>query len=229
MKRVSRSTGKIEIRNHPTFHWLGTGFVVGDGLVVTARHVAVEFSRKSAEGWVFKRNMVGQRMVPRIDFAEYHGNPTESEYSITGIRYVADETDTDLAILEVEDLDTQAHPPLDFYEGKERAAPRDGYVVGYPSWDGRVPREMLEIVFGNTFDVKALMPGSYTYDEELTTHDCSTVGGTAGAPLVDLETGAVVGINFAGMWDTESSRKKSYAVPAKKLQEIMEASARPPP
>ena len=43
-------------------------------------------------------------------------------------------------------------------------------------------------------------------------HDCTSTGGCGGAPLIDLETGEVLGIHFAGQY-----LKMNYAVPAAEL------------
>ncbi len=42
---VIARVGRIEVSGNPNFDWLGTGFLVGADVVVTNRHVAMEFSR----------------------------------------------------------------------------------------------------------------------------------------------------------------------------------------
>jgi S1-C subfamily serine protease len=78
------------------------------------------------------------------------------------------------------------------------------YVVGYPAWDGRRndPEPMLRI-FANIFNVKRLQPGEIdsTPDQRhIFVHDCSTLGGNSGSPVVDLETNQVIGLHFGGRY-----------------------------
>lgn len=44
IRRVIPSVGRIEVDNNPDFTWLGTGWLIGDDVVVTNRHVASEFA-----------------------------------------------------------------------------------------------------------------------------------------------------------------------------------------
>jgi hypothetical protein len=80
---------------------------------------------------------------------------------------------------------------------------------------------VMEQLFGNTFDVKRLMPGRATgvavisrreVPVDSLRHDCTTLGGCECAPLVDLETGHVVGIQYAGTYALAN-----YAVPSADL------------
>ena len=68
-----------------------------------------------------------------------------------------------------------------------------GYPVGVPTAEYQSP--------GAAGAVKRVMPGyllSVDEEERLFFHDCYAVGGTAGAPVFDLESGKVVGFHFAG-------------------------------
>ena len=68
-------------------------------------------------------------------------------------------------------------------------------------------------VFGDVFGVKRVQPGQLLMvDRELTEfhHDCLTLGGNAGSPVVDVDTGLVLGIHYAGQW---LEYKRGTAVP----------------
>ena len=43
------AVGRIELSNNPRFDWVVTGWLVDEDIVVTNRHVAKEFARRSGE------------------------------------------------------------------------------------------------------------------------------------------------------------------------------------
>ena len=60
-------------------------------------------------------------------------------------------------------------------------------------------------------NVKRLQPGrAVTYSAKFSAleHDCSTLGGNSGSPVVDLETHEVIGLHFGGRYGVGN-----YAVP----------------
>jgi hypothetical protein len=75
------------------------------------------------------------------------------------------------------------------------------YTVGYPGNDSRLPKEVLALILGDASGVKRLSPGAII--PELSSgdrigNDCTTTGGSGGGPLVDLETGRVIGVHCFG-------------------------------
>jgi hypothetical protein len=99
-----------------------------------------------------------------------------------------------------------ARPP-DAIEGRRVA------VIGFPGQDGRIPPYLRERVFGGTFWVKRIQPGrALTLAEEGTVlrHDCMTAGGNGGSPVLDLETGEVLALHYAGLW---AEYKRGDALP----------------
>ena len=51
------------------------------------------------------------------------------------------------------------------------------------------------------------MPSSFDRQVQAITHDCSTLGGNSGSAVIDLATGHVIGLHFAGAY-----LKANYAV-----------------
>jgi S1-C subfamily serine protease len=153
-------------------------------------------------------------MTARIDFREELGGYAPMEFEITGVIGVHE--DRDLALLRVEGassdgralpdpLPVAAREPDDLYG-------RDVYVVGYPAWDGRRGEpDALRRIFMDVYNVKRLQPGrAVTYSAKFSAleHDCSTLGGNSGSPVVDLETHEVIGLHFGGRYGLGN-----YAVP----------------
>jgi hypothetical protein len=100
----------------------------------------------------------------------------------------------------------------------EELLDREVALIGYPAADSRIPeQELMASIFRDVYDVKRLLPGrimrdrTSTYEERsLLLHDCSSTGGCAGAPLVDIETGEVLGIHFAGLYLRENRAIPSW-------------------
>jgi S1-C subfamily serine protease len=89
------------------------------------------------------------------------------------------------------------------------AGRRPVYVVGFPNHDDTADFSELKNVFHNTFDVKRLQPGHLTRvvmhhaDRIEIGHDCSTLRGNSGSPIIDLETNEVLGIHVRGSREGE--------------------------
>ena len=78
------------------------------------------------------------------------------------------------------------------------------YVIGFPNQDDTADFAELKDVFQNTFDVKRVQPGYLTRvvmrhaDRIEIGHDCSTLRGNSGSPIIDLETHEVLGLHMRG-------------------------------
>ncbi|MCZ0975454.1 trypsin-like peptidase domain-containing protein [Streptomyces albulus] len=95
---------------------------------------------------------------------------------------------------------------------------RPVYCVGYPAWDGRRNEpESMRRIFLDVYGVKRLQPGTATglaADGSVLRHDCSTLGDTSGAPVIDLVDHRVVGLHCGGRYG-----RGNYAVPLWQLVE----------
>lgn len=194
------AVGRIEVDNHPTRSWIGTGVLVAPDVVVTNRHVARDMTVQSAQGWVFAPGVAGQPVRPRIDFREEHGVVARAEFVLVDVLAVENALGPDLAFLRVEnhaDLPRPVDLTVDVLQVDDAVA-----AIGYTSRVFGMPPEVetiLEAIFGGVFDVKRLAPGRILeVAAGFLAHDCSTQGGNSGSALVDIETGRVAGIHFEG-------------------------------
>ncbi|MFD9049438.1 trypsin-like serine peptidase [Streptomyces zaomyceticus] len=206
--------GRVEVTGHPSLDWIGTAFLVGPRAVMTNRHVAVEFSR-SGDGdgrWTFASGMSA-----RIDPAEelpVEGAPpgASTPYEVTEV--IGIHPDVDLAVLRVEPSTDGGLPtPLAVAADAPASVPgRPVYVVGYPAWDGRRNEpESMRRIFMDVYNVKRLQPGAateFTPGGLVMKHDCSTLGGNSGSPVLDLTDHRVLGLHFGGRYGTGN-----FAVP----------------
>jgi hypothetical protein len=209
IREVIARSGRVEVDGHVELDWVGTASLVAPATVMTNRHVADEFCARKRDTWTFR-----QGMAPGVDFLAERGNTASLEFKITDVVGIHD--DHDLALLRVEStssdgralpdpLPVAASEPPDLFE-------RDVYVVGYPAWDSRRNEpEPLRRIFADVYNVKRLQPGratGYSTMYGALEHDCSTLGGNSGSPVVDLETNRVIGLHFGGRYGIGN-----YAVP----------------
>jgi phosphatidylserine/phosphatidylglycerophosphate/cardiolipin synthase-like enzyme len=209
LERVIPAVGRIEVKNH-YLPWLGTGWLVDDDIVVTNRHVAEEFGARGSDGWVFRRGWLDPqtRMQAAIDFREEHGGSQTNEFPVLDILYMEDDDGPDIAFLKVARSSHQGAPLAGKLQLAAHGVTRGQFVatIGYPAADRRIPdQDLVRRIFGDVYNVKRLAPGQVIEErDELVLHDCSTLGGNSGSPIVDLETGAAVGLHFAGLFLREN-------------------------
>jgi hypothetical protein len=205
---IARS-GRVEVNGHLNLDWLGTAFLVAPGTLMTNRHVAQEFCARDGDKWSFRRGM-----TTRVDFLRELGSTAALEFEITEAIGIHDRHDLALLRVEAESSDGQQLPgplPVAATEPKDLFE-RYVYVVGYPAWDSRRNEpEPIRRIFTDIYNVKRLQPGkavAYSTEYSAVKHDCSTLGGNSGSPVVDLDTNQVLGLHFGGRY-----RVGNYAVP----------------
>ncbi|MBA4065531.1 MAG: hypothetical protein C0501_17810 [Isosphaera sp.] len=210
LRRVIPSVGRVEVDRHPGLTWVGTGWLIADGVVVTNRHVAEEFAaRGPAGGFVFRRGWPDRdaRMAARVDFRRELRDGNPRAFAVRDVLHIEDDDGPDFAFLRVEAAGPAGplSPPLRPADGPA-AARQYVATVGYPAADSRIPeQELMSRLFGDKYNVKRLAPGQVQRPAaDLVLHDCTTLGGNSGSPIVDLATGGVVGLHFSGVFLREN-------------------------
>ncbi|MEK1886562.1 MAG: DNA/RNA non-specific endonuclease [Phyllobacterium sp.] len=215
IETVIPSIGRIELPGNNKYPYGGTGFVVGDGLLMTNRHVAEIFGRGLGDR---KLSFVdGARAA--IDFKREQGRPTGPMIDV--VRVVMIHPYWDMAILAVNGLPDTAKPlKLSLSDARDLTG-HDIFAIGYPAFDPRNPSAVQNDVMAGRYGVKRLQPGelqggmttsSFGKMVPAATHDCSTLGGNSGSAILDLDSGEVLGLHFGGLY-----QKQNYAVPAYEL------------
>ncbi|WP_240134629.1 trypsin-like serine peptidase [Streptomyces sp. MUM 178J] len=203
--------GRVEVSGHVNLDWVGTGFLVGADVIMTNRHVAVEFARGDAAGWTFQQGVSAE-----LDFAEEFGtlpgtaSPTFAVTEVLGIH-----PEADMALLRIAPPVNGTSLPTPLAVAADAPADLPGravYCVGYPAWDGRRNEpESMRRIFMDVYNVKRLQPGTATElvpGQNVMKHDCSTLGGNSGSPVFDLTDHRVLGLHFGGRYGFGN-----YAVP----------------
>jgi hypothetical protein len=214
LKPLISSIGRVELPNHPRYPYGGTAFVVGVGLLMTNRHVAEIF----ASGLGTQGLALRPGIEAGIDFLKERGRNEAQFFRVD--RVVMIHPYWDMALLAVPEL--QGHAALTISsEDPEDTFDREIAVIGYPAFDPRNDAAVQNQVFGGIYNVKRLQPGllgrrnrikSFEALVDAVTHDSSTLGGNSGSAVIDVATGKVLALHFAGTY-----LEANYAVPGAEL------------
>lgn len=224
--QIQRSVGRIDLRSG--VH-AGTGFVVGDGLVMTNRHVLEVLgfptpSRQNPSAWILSGE-------PVVNFSPSGADPTRRfrvrEVLFSGpdpIERRVDLAHLDLALLRVEQTNAEgaALPAaLTLSDQPIAVGAAKVFVVGYPALptvlpsdeDGRRRMDVvqrLREIFGMEYGVRYLSPGlvmtaagtlADSPRKWVFTHDATSLGGNSGSCVLSFDHDLdVAGLHFAGDW-----------------------------
>lgn len=176
---------------------IATGFLVSRRALVTNVHVLDEVAR---------RGRALEEVVVRFDL-EWDAIERTRPVKVKG--ELARHPSLDLAILELVEDGPMGGLPL---AKAASSRPNDRVlVVGHPLDDGRVPL-WAKTMFAKNWGVKRAAPGIVLrvgVDEMA--HDASTLGGNSGSPVIDLQSGTVIGVHSSGKFALENKAVPSSA------------------
>jgi S1-C subfamily serine protease len=175
---------------------IGTGILIAPRLFLTNRHVLQQLSRGT------ERLEEGQGVV-RFRWEE--GAFDDDFCIIAGVAAV--HATADLALLRLA-ADPPRIPEMFPAVDTGGAAPNDDVVAaGYPVDDPLRNPLFLRNIFGTTFGVLRVAPGQCTATfAGGFHHDCTTLGGNSGSPMLSLASGRVIGLHASGgfLWKNEA-------------------------
>ena len=175
----------------------GSGFLISDHCLVTNTHVLDFISygvRKLSRGQAIVR------------FRWEWQCPDEPPVDVVGVAAVHDTLD--VCVLETDKLDMTNRRPLSLAE----ATPDTGaavVAVGYPFSDSVNNPLFVSQIFGERWGVKRAAPGEVigiSKNNQAFYHDCSTLGGNSGSPIVSMNSALAVGLHRGGgfLWRNEA-------------------------
>ncbi len=223
LNSIIPSVGRVErlsVTGRRTDH-VGTGFIVGDRLMMTNRHVAEVFVRGAGnQPLVFKPGLPA-----RFDFGRSIGFiPTDLSGTLAIKRIKMIHPFWDMALFELESLPTGVKPlPLSVMTPEELIN-NEMATIGYPGRSRDQSPEALQLeqqYFSGIVGVKRLAPGllegrertvSFGHYVPAMVHDASTQPGASGSAIIDVLSGQVVGLHFKGI-----TLKANYSVPLYEL------------
>lgn len=210
------SVGRVEVPDHPSLPYAGTGFVVGDNLLMTNRHVAEIFVIGLGIRELRFRSGLEHS---GIDFRREAGSAASEFVRIRQVLMV--HPYWDMALLRVDGLSKSRTPLTLEAIPAEDLRDQEVVVIGYPAEDPRNDYDLQQRIFGGKFRVKRLQPGTLTGSQRTSsfghpvqamTHNSSTLGGNSGSAVISVKTGRAVGLHFGGVY-----LETNYAVPAYEL------------
>jgi hypothetical protein len=219
-----RSVGRIELTNNKQYPWVGTGWLVGSDLgsdiIITNAHVGREFGMRSGVGYVFRPGIPNAaiRQSARIDFREEVKMTSPREFPITDIIWISELPGLDVCLLRVARISgaDRVDPPIALITGALADSAMLA-VVGYPGSNNGYDPAPFQKLFGSVTGNKRFSPGFYTGQSDgSVTYDCSTLPGSSGSVVLDVASGAAVGLHFAG-----TAFETNYAVPAADIAKII--------
>lgn len=213
LEALARRVGRVDLIHHPSLPYAGTGWLIDDDIVVTNRHVAEVFTERTwTGGYSFAMGVFGERMEARLDTVRQRdpGQSGRRTADVLDVLYVAGPREPDIAFLKVAKRDDL--PKLDLASGL--AEPDQPVAaIGYPASDpGRNDPDLMNKLFKGVYDVKRFSPGLVTGRREgdvLVLSDYTSLGGSSGSAILDIDSGKVVGLHFAGVF-----RDANHAVAA---------------
>jgi endonuclease G, mitochondrial len=206
------AVGRINLPPGSGTVFAGTGFVVGDGLLMTNRHVARLFATGLGTHDL--------RFTHQVDVNFLHERDNPGSVAFDLVEIVMIHPWWDMALLRVAGLNNLQQLALS-HRAPEELNGHDIAVIGYPAKDPRNDVATQMQIFGGTFDIKRLQPGklwerraviSFRNQVNAVTHDCSTLGGNSGSAVVLADSGEAAALHFAGRF-----RDANFAVPSYEL------------
>lgn len=194
------------------FAQVGTGFVVGTdqsgaSIIITNRHVvevALRYGWGDVRGITLSCDFARHSAIEDDDRASYLVSvekPPEV-HSTYDLAVVALDSRANMRELRSELLNIQRTAPI----LGSNAAVEVG-VLGHPSFDSARDPFPSHFGFGEGFGIKRFSPGYVRRVEkrkwraqftDIFLHDATTLSGSSGSCILDLNTNAVVGLHFGG-------------------------------
>jgi glutamyl endopeptidase len=200
------AVGRISFRDNGQDQLWGTGFLVGERLLMTNRHVADDFCVRGQDS---KWRLWPERPA-KVDFRAESGLSARHEFAIEDVVGIHDQVDLALLRLAAGSLPGSLSNPLPepvVVASQPPATPLQGrmvYIVGYPMTENVWSDPLLRmLIFNNIYWVKRLQPGrliDHVAAAMVVQHDCSTLGGNSGSPVIDLASHHVIGLHFSGLY-----------------------------
>lgn len=227
IRSILPSIGRVDVPEMLSIPYGGTGFFIGDGLLLTNRHVARLFVQGVGAGAKYLTFLSDRSAFfdPQYEVGDPDPGAGSNRYEVVEPLLVHPHWDA--ALLRVRPLGGAQVPPA--LKLSRQSPPNLGggamqhvIVVGYPMLDSRNDLTQQMDIFRKIFGRKRLMPGYMIgYKDVLTkwnatlhatTHDASTLGGNSGSAVIDLTTGLVLALHFGGKY-----LEANYGVPVWEL------------
>jgi hypothetical protein len=205
IEREIRAVGAVRVRA-PGYETHRTGFLVAKDLVLTVNHLFTPV------------------LAPDKGAAVLHGTQVTFETSDTlkavdgaSATLIAIEREVrgGLALLRLDQRFPDGEPLPIAPVGHNVSRDERLYLIGYPFVQTDLDPELVKHVFGDKPGGKRVQPGYVVAAPEHRRgfdHDAFTLEGSAGSPVIDLDTGFVIGLHWGGMSQSNFRRGRATAL-----------------
>ncbi len=222
------------------FEFVGSGFYVGDGVVITNRHIAQPWLADD-RAQSLSSSVRGQPRLKKLNaYFPEHSQPIPLKFKVAGSR-----DDLAVCMLDTKDLPTDIpRLPLET-DPNAVAVGKTVVMMGYPSGPDRLLALLddaesrgiqqryasLDALLGYLSEARRIQPlttqGNITdFNVRRIAYDARTAEGGSGAPVFG-PTGRVIGVNFAVFTENQAS---NFAVPIQYAIALLERVGwKPPP
>ena len=224
-----RAVGRIELTGSP-YDWVGTGWLVGDNILVTNRHVAPEFVTRKGDGFTFQMGDAGGRSARRSTSCRRSTIRATLVFKLVQAAARRGRARSRRRVLRDRGRSaaTRSSPSRIELATQPVATTENVATIGYPAYDSRIPEpDLMERIYGKIYNKKRLAPGGVTRVEQTRIlHNCTTLGGNSGSVVVDLDSGEALGLHFSGTFLTTNYAVRADVV-KKLLDDVRSGRARP--
>lgn len=204
------SVGRVDIKIGASSTWIGTAWRIDEDVFITNAHVAAFFAEVTRSGFGIQP---GKAVF--VDMAEEHQHHREIEEFVAGIISVEPIDRIDMALLRMERrvMENVGDPiALDLTGG----TPDHVAVIGYPgNGEQHNPGAAIHNYFQGIYGVKRLAPGmvmNADISDTVFSHNCTTLGGNSGSPVIDVASGRAIGLHYSGQFLVRNQAVKATAV-----------------
>jgi len=225
--QAARSVGRLDLKlgnGHGV--QAGTAWLVRERVAVTARHVVLsKFGmRTSSQSGRLRRYVDGTEYHVTLDFRAAPEEQQGTQMRVTSILYLGPKNGPDLALLRVEPSGTGPGPPMEIESAAAFHERQAIAVVGFPTGD---PYDDLDDALiadrpgtkrVSPGEVIRLRPGGFA-------HDASTTQSSSGSPVLDIDSGRVIGMHHGGDWTDPSTgfRAINFALGSNLIEATLES------
>lgn len=215
--------GRIDVQGFlGNLDYVGTGWFIAADVIVTNRHVANLIAQQDGARFVFSRGVADRPISVTLNTAHEFDDleaGKERIFEIKEVLYIERPGGpNDIAFLRAGRTIDGARPGFIGVHDTNLATDAPVVTIGYPAKAPKriIPDQVLmKELYRDRYDVKRAAPGLILASERsgAAEHDCTTLGGASGSPIVDPKTGKAAGLHFAGLY-----KQANYAVPASALR-----------
>ncbi len=188
------NVGRVQQIGSDLTPYVGTAWFVRENLMVTNAHVAEAFAYFYSP-YKFKNSGA---LAGIVDMKAERGQTAKDVMRVKAARFMQKGEDVDVAFMEM-DLQGSTRAPLTLSSSIAQKGDLVA-VIGYPTRDqDGTDQGMAQKIFGNEYDFKRISLGwIVSANDSFITHNCQTLRGNSGSPLISLTTGEVLGIHLGG-------------------------------